>query len=416
MAQRKYEQMSRRAFIKRAGGVTIALPSAAAILAACAKPQVSSPGGSGGPGIIPIARQDAPVTLPLIGSPIAADTPVEEGTLEIYNWDSYMWKSVLADWENLADRTYEWTTFNNTSEMLSKLQSGQVVADVTFPTVNELGKMVQNELLQPIQHEMLPNIGGMWPEFSADDSPWYDQGWRYTVPYTIYTTGIGFNRTEVDEDEVAERGYDILWDTKYAGKIGIYDDYREALSMAMYRRGLTDPNTGDEAVINQAKDDLIELVQTTNARITINGAFDGIPTGKFSIHQAWSGDMIGAQQYLPAGVSPDILGYVLPEIYSVGNDLMAVPSSAEHPAMGHDFINFFISDKYAVKNFSWNGYQPPLTSMQPNSLIAEGYVPQTVPEAVVKAQDFTVGHFLGQLDPEVNRLWQNAWDEVKAGA
>jgi spermidine/putrescine transport system substrate-binding protein len=407
--------MSRRAFIKRAGGVTIALPSAAAILAACSKPTVEGPGGSGS-SAIPIARQDDPVTLPLVGEPIPADAAVEDGTLQIYNWADYMWKRVLADWEASADRKYEWTTFNNMAEAQSKLLAGQVTGDVFFPTVDVLGKLVANEILQPLRHELLPNIKGMWPEFSGTDTPWYDQGWRYTVPYTIYTTGIAFRRDHIDEAEVAEKGYEIYWDPQFAGKVGIYDDYRESLGMAMMRRGVTDVNTGDEATISRAKDDLLELIDASNARITINGAYAKLPEDEFWIHQSWSGDIIGAQYYLPKGVSTDVLGFYLPGNFAIGNDAISVPSSAEHPAMGHDFINFMLSDKYGFKNFTWNGYQPPLTSIDPGTLVSDGYVPPTVEEAVVKAEQFGSGHFYGALSPEVNRLWQNAWDEVKAGA
>ena len=37
----------------------------------------------------------------------------------------------------------------------------------------------------------------MWPSFT---NPWYDQGGSYTVPYTIYTTGIGWRNDQVPAD------------------------------------------------------------------------------------------------------------------------------------------------------------------------------------------------------------------------
>ncbi len=413
-------RMTRRDFLRRSAGAAIALPSMSAILAACSKPGTTTSGGGGDgatPTGIPLARPDAPVTLPMVGEPIPTDTPIEtNATLKIYNWSDYMWKKVLKEFQDKFNCTYEWTTFNNMSEALQKLSSGQVQADVFFPTVDVLGKLVTAKLLQPLNHDLIPNLpANMWPDFQ---NPFYDQGWLYTVPYTIYTTGIGFRSDHVDPAEVADKQYSILWDPKYKGKVGFYDDYREALAMAMLKNGITDTNTSSQSDIDVAKSDLLKLIQDNNARITINGTYVGIPESNFYVHQAWSGDMIGAQWYMPKGESPNLLGYWYPEDGRgvVGNDTMTVLSSAQNPRLAHEFLNFMLDKKYATQNFSWNGYQPPLTSMNPDTLIPDGYVPKSLPTAIVKPQDFENGYWLLELDPAVDQIWLSAWDEVKAGA
>ena len=83
--------------------------------------------------------------------------------------------------------------------------------------------------------------------------------------------------------------------------------------------------------------------------------------------------------------------------------------------MAHDFINYWISEKPATKNFSWNGYQPPLTSMQPEQLVKQGYVPDSVANAIVGPDDFQNGLYITALPPDVDDLYQSAWDEFKAG-
>ena len=89
----------------------------------------------------------------------------------------------------------------------------------------------------------------VWPAFS-DPGPWYDQGWHYTVPYVIYTTGVGYRRDHIDDARAADEGYDLLWNPQFTGKISYYDSYRDALGMAMIRNGDLDPNSGDPAVID----------------------------------------------------------------------------------------------------------------------------------------------------------------------
>ena len=73
-------------------------------------------------------------------------------------------------------------------EGIQKLVAGQVQADVFFPTTDYVRRLVQTDLLQPLNHDLIPNMANTWPVFS-DPGPWYDLGWNYTVPYTIYTTG-----------------------------------------------------------------------------------------------------------------------------------------------------------------------------------------------------------------------------------
>src|SRR4051795_12715474 len=70
------KDMSRRQFLTRAGGAAIAMPSLAAILAACSKPSEAGDGGGGSSSTqIPIATPQSPVELPLNQDPIAASTP-----------------------------------------------------------------------------------------------------------------------------------------------------------------------------------------------------------------------------------------------------------------------------------------------------------------------------------------------------
>ena len=60
--------------------------------------------------------------------------------------------------------------------------------DVIFSTPDQLSRLVGRELIQPLNFELIPNLQkNVWPELH---SPFYDVGPRYSVPYTVYTTGI----------------------------------------------------------------------------------------------------------------------------------------------------------------------------------------------------------------------------------
>ncbi len=405
---------SRRQFLRRAGGAAIALPSMAAILAACARPGQLPEGVT----LLPPARQDRPITLPTYGrEPIPTDTPIEKGaTLRLYNWADYFYKKTLKEFGSEFDVTVEYTTFNNMEEGIQKISAGQIQPDVFVTDIDKLNKLTEAKLMQPVNHELIPNLKkNIWPVYQ---NPFYDQKWRYTVPYVTWTTGIGYRRDHIQDDEVAQKGYDILWDTKYFGKTAFYDDYRTALGMALLRNGVDDVNTGSEKDIKEASDALIGLLDATNARIAINNAYVLLPDDEIWVTQAWSGDMVGAKYYLPNGVSEDVLGFWYPESRdgTVNNDVMVIPSNSQNPALAHAFLNFMLDEKWAFQNFAdWVGYQPPQNAIKPATLIDDKVVPASMPDAVVTQGDFDTGRLLLELDRETDQLWFDAWDEVTSG-
>lgn len=413
MSGPRNQGMDRRTFLRRAGGAALTLPSLSAILAACTKPGQLPAGVE----LLPPARRDAPVKLPLFQDPISTSTPIESGaTLRVYNWDDYMYKRVLKEFKKEFDCDLEWTTFNNMEEGIVKMATGQIQADVFFPTIDYLSRLVEAKLLLPLNHELIPNLeANVWPQFQ---NPFYDLEWRYTVPYTIYTTGVAYRRDHIEDAEAAEKGYDLLWDSTYRGKIGVYDSYRDAIGLALLRRGVTDLNTGDGAAITQAKDDLIDMIEKTDARLSINGVYVKLTEDELWASQSWSGDIVSSQYYLPKGVKTDVLGYWYPPDRkgSINNDLIVVPSTATNPRLAHEFLNFFLDKKWGFSNFAdWNGYQPPFDSIKPKQLISDEIVPATVPDAVLTKQDFDAGYFQLELTPEVDQLWLDGWDEVTVG-
>jgi spermidine/putrescine transport system substrate-binding protein len=412
--------MSRRDFIRNSVGAAVLLPSASALLAACSKPGTTggSTGGSGADGERLLARPDQPVTLPMTRDPIPTDTPIEGGTLRVYNWDAYMYKKVLQGFEDEFGVTVETTTFNNMEEGIQKLVAGQVQADVFFPTTDYIARLVESDLLQPLNHELIPNLeANYWPTFS-DPGPYYDLGWRYSVPYTIYTTGVAYRRDRISDSDAAAAGYELFFNPEFKEAVSYYDSYRDALGMMLLRNGVTDANSDDPAAIGAAKDAIVEMIQGNGARLTINGTYARLPEGEFSVSQAWSGDIVGARFYLPRDTEEDVLGYWYPPDKRglAGNDTIVIPSGAESPRLAHEFLNFFLDEHWGYVNFSeWNGYQPPMTSIVPERLVDEGVVPESLALAVLGEENFTLGYLQGELSAEADSLWLDAWSEIQAG-
>jgi len=334
----------------------------------------------------------------------------EAGPLRIFNYDSYVSPDVVASFEEKYGVKVEITTFTTDDEAITKLASGAVDVDLDHSaSTTTLFKLLETGLIQPLNKSYLTNIGNI---VASLRDPYYDTGGVYTVPYTVFSTGIGFRADRVDTETVS---WDTLWNPEYKGVASLLDDVREGLTAAMLRKGLTEVNSDDPAVITQAGDDLGELTNTMNIKVEIEG-YHTIPEGSTTVAHTWSGDMLNAQYYLPEGTGPEVLAYWQPETAVIANDTMCVLSKAKNPVLAHLFIDHILDKTNAETNFGFVGYQPAIEGLGAQELIDAGLVPESLRSCVLSNEQVADGLRYLPLTVEVETLWNDAWSKFRAGA
>jgi spermidine/putrescine transport system substrate-binding protein len=196
----------------------------------------------------------------------------------------------------------------------------------------------------------------------------------------------------------------------------VLDDAREGISLAMLRAGKTDLNTEDAATIKAAGAELTKLVDTVNVKVAIGG-YQVIAEGGATVHHAWSGDAVSAQSYLPEGVGTEVLGYWFPEDRKgpVGTDTIAIPRAAAKPVLAHLFLNHMIDNDVAVENFGFTGYQPALTVVTPEKMVADEFITENLASAIISPAHYRDGFQELQLSVAGDRLWLDEWAKFKAG-
>ena len=402
-------KLTRRSFLGRSAGAALAL-GAVPLLDACAS-------ALAGTGTVQLPRPDNPVKWPVFsGNEAIANglAPEEGATLQVYNWVAYVNQAVVNSFAKKYKCKVQVTTFNTMDEAMSKLRSGLQYDVLMGATVDVLGQLIEGKLAQPLNHSYLPNITQAWPDFT---NPFYDQGWQYTVPYTIYTTGISWRKDLVNENPYTMANpWAMPWQSKYKGRVAILDDYRESISLGLMKNGIFDLNTTDYRQINLARKSLEDLSSLVNVRID-NNDYTEIPTGDTWIHHAWSGDMASAPSYMPKGVNVDVVGYWFPTDGKgpVANDTNVVLRSATNPVLAHEYLNYFLDLPNVIENISFNGYMQPLTGVTPQVLVKEQILPKSLLSTVVLPSYFRRGVAQLQLAVDVDALWQQAWLVVSNG-
>src|SRR3954447_14063741 len=261
---------TRRQLLQRAAVLSLGAPTLTALLDACAR---SSKGGTSPSGSLTLAAPSHPVTWPISKSnaPIANGlTPERGATLRLYNYADYIGPGVVKEFEKKYaqyDVNVTVSTFNDTDEAITKIRTGAVPYDIYFPSYDQISRLVAAELVRPLNHSYISNIDNLWPAFQ---NPWYDQGWRYTVPYSIYTTGIGWRVDKVSTDIASlPDPWDTLWDPKYRGDTAVIDDWHTCMAMCLLRAGITDLNTASSGDLQTIKDQLDDLRNTSRPKVTI---------------------------------------------------------------------------------------------------------------------------------------------------
>jgi spermidine/putrescine transport system substrate-binding protein len=395
--------VSRRQLLAAGAGLALG-----GMLAGC-----SSTNPAGADSIPPLPRQDRRITWPVYSDnkAIASGLAPETGaTLQIYNWVAYINEAVIKNFCKTHNCSYSLTTFNTMEEALSKLTSGQLKFDVFFPTVNVLGQMIAQKMIRPLNHSYIPNMANAWPDYL---DPFYDRRWRYTTPYSIYTTGMAWRNDKVN----LTPSWNMPWEgAPYKGKVAVLDDYRETISLALLRAGNLDLNTTNTAQIHAAGKALQKLASLTNVRID-NNDYTDLPTGKTWIHHAWSGDMAASYQYLPTGTSVDTLSYWFPANHKgpVANDLMVNLTSGSNPVLAHKFIDYMLDVNNALENYSYVGYMQPLNAVTPAKLTAEKLLPAQLASTVVLPDYFRHGIFQLELPPAATAVWESTWNTFSKG-
>jgi spermidine/putrescine transport system substrate-binding protein len=403
--------MPRRSFLKGGAGLSaLAALGAGGALTGCASDLTGS-------GKLPLPRRSSPVTWPVFADnqPIKSGLEAEnDATLQIYIWTAYINQACVNAFAKKYKCKVQVTTFNTMDEALSKLRSKLSFDLLIGATPDILGQLIEGQLAQPLNHSYIPNISQAWPDYQ---NPFYDQKWQYTVPYTIYTTGITWRKDLVHENPYAMKNpWAMPWQPKYRGRVAILDDYREGICLGLMKNGLFNLNTTDYQQIALARKSLEELSSLVNLRIASTDYSD-VPNGQTWISSAWSGDMAAAPSYMPKGVNVDVIGYWFPPDGRgpINNDTNVVLKSSASPVLAHLFLNYMLDLPNVLENISWNGYMQPLNEVTPQRLIKEQILPPSLMSTVVTPSDFRRGLFELQLPVDADALWQQAWLVVSNG-
>jgi spermidine/putrescine transport system substrate-binding protein len=302
----------------------------------------------------------ATLALALVAAACGSDEPAAgpdgcepggtDGDLLFYNWSDYMDPDLLDAFAEEYGVSVVEDFYPSNEDMFARVTAGGAQYDVIVPSDYMVEIMIEEELLLPLDHALIPNIGNVDDQFAT---PPYDPGLDYSVPYQWGTTGLGVNVGLLGD---VEPSWALVFDPEVAGalpgRVSLLDDPRETIGAALYYLGY-DPNTTSE-------DELAEAADVITASRDWIAAFDSdlfsdlLLAGEVVVAHGYSGN------FLDSFGDDEDYAYLIPEEgATIWTDNLAILADAPHPCTAHTFIDFILDAENGAALTNWTYYASP---------------------------------------------------------
>ena len=323
------------------------------------------------------------------------------GKVYVYNWGEYIDPETLDMFEKETGIQVIYDEFDTNETMYPKVEAGASNYDVVCPSDYMIQKMIDNDLLQELNWDNIPNAKANIGAQYYEQSEAFDPGNRYAVPYCWGTVGILYNKTMVDEPVTS---WSILWDEKYADSILMQDSVRDLFMVGLKSLGYS-MNSTDENELNEAKDLLIQQKPLVQAYV-IDQVRDKMIGNEAALGVIYSGEAIFTQRE-----NPD-LEYVIPkEGTNVWIDSWVIPKNAENVENAEKFIDFMCRGDIALLNFDYITYSTPNTAAQ--ALIEDDDI-RNSKIAFPDLSQYDGLETFSYLGDDADALYNDLWKEIKS--
>jgi len=323
-------------------------------------------------------------------------------TINVFNWGQYISDGsedsldVNAEFTKQTGIKVNYSNYDTNEALYKKLESGGANYDVIIPSDYMVQKLIKEDMLEKINFDNVPNFNDIDESLK---NPYYDPKNEYSVPYTTGTVGIIYNKKHVTK---TVDSWSILWDEEYKDKILMFDNTRDAFSIAQFLLG-QDVNTTKQDDLIKASEKLKEqkpLVQ----QYVMDEIFDKMENEEAWISTYYAGDAVSMM------AENEDLDFVLPkEGFNYFVDAICIPKSAKNKEAAEKYINFLTDAQISAENIEFLSYTTPSTKAR--ELMSEEYSQNEIifptSETLERSQSFE------NLPDDTFAEMEKLWIEVK---
>lgn len=269
--------------------------------------------------------------------------------LHIYTWADYIKPELVARFEKDFNYQVSIDTIDSNEAAYAKLKAGATGYDLITPSSYMVKLMWQQGMLQPLQHNLLPNTVHVDPEYLKIA---LDKDMHHSVPYMLTNTGFAYLKSRAGE---VEPSWNVFDRTDLAGRMTMLNDMRETIGAALKFLGFS-LNTRDERELAAARDVVIRWRKNL-AKFENEQYKTGLASGEFIVTHGYNGDILQVMEE-----TEDIVFVAPREGISISCDDLVIPKDAKEVELAHAFINFLHDPQVAAENTEFINFLCPNSS------------------------------------------------------
>lgn len=285
--------------------------------------------------------------LPVLAHSAPA-TPLEksEDRLRVYNWNDYIAPQALKRFEAETGIRVEYRTFNSAEDMQTAL-SGAEAIDVIVPSHNDLPRLIQDGLLQPLDFSRLPNRTHLDKQL-LNKLAAVDPSNRYAVPYLWGAVGLAINTPQAEAafGGPLPESWSLLFDPEQSARLAscglsVLDAPDETLSLLLNYQGRSLTRSAPSRI--ERAGSVLDGLRPNLRYIDSERYIDDLNNGRLCVAMAWVGDALAAAE---AGQP---VRFLVPDEGSVlFIDNLVIPHNARRPDLAHRFIDYLMQPEVAA--------------------------------------------------------------------
>ncbi len=329
----------------------------------------------------------------------------------LYNWNNYIAPATIKRFEEFCKCEAVQTYYSDNEELLAKLAAGAKGYDLLVPTSNAVQALINGKQLLPLDKSQLPNLKNINPIYMNTS---FDPGNKYSVPYAMSTTIIGYNDQKMKELGLPTDTWAVIFDPKYLekvkGRVTVLDSANELFAAALKYLGYS-ANDVDEGHWKEAAN-VIEKAKPYWAAFNASSYIKELTVGNIWLVHGYSNDIFQANLDAQAAKRPFHILQGMPKEGAVlAVDNMVIHKDAPRPDLALKFINYMLEGKNSAELTNLIGSGNPnldaIKYIKPEILKNPAIFPdKAVAAKLEQLKDLTVAQ---------RRLRNRMWTEIKAG-
>jgi spermidine/putrescine transport system substrate-binding protein len=276
-----------------------------------------------------VAFAAAGILLSVSVSARAADT------LNVLTWCDHEDPTLLEPFEKANNVKINYKDIDSTAAALAVLgQSKPGDWDVLVVDETDTGRLAKMGLLQELDAKDYPFAD--IPAEIADPKLSSLDGKLYTIPEKFGYNTVAYNKTAVDPKAMTD--INAIWDSKYKGRVAVYDYYVPEIEYVAIALGKKPADLSD-ADLPAIKEKLISLKANSAMVGDVTTVQQALATGAVDI-------LVGGGEWVTAGIAKDNpnLDYVIPTQGGVRwQQALGIFASSAKKDMAKKFVQYILS-------------------------------------------------------------------------